>query len=316
MSGADRFGRARDSEGLAKTLMMLRNRWLIVVSVVLACVLVAVVHHERAAKSYSATASVAFQSGTLSDAALQVTPGGTAEPQREADTEVLIAHSPEVALGVRRQLHTLASSSELLSEVKVEAAPNANVLNIVAASGDPRYSARLANAFAEQYIAFRTRSELAGIETAQAKLHQQIASLPAGSPERTTLQQSLQRLGELRAVAGGGANIIGLATPVATPTGPSLTSTVIVGLLIGLAVAFSLVFLLGIARPTRQDDRGVRARVPAAGARGRTAIGFPLPACKGSHGFTRALSHPAQRARLRRRHARARHAACDQRGLR
>jgi capsular exopolysaccharide synthesis family protein len=244
MSAADKFGRARDSDGLARSLAMLRNRWLIVVGVVLACVLISVVRHERGAKAYSATANVAFQSGTLSDSALQVSPAGTAEPQREADTEVLIAHSPEVAQGVRRELHTTAPASELLNEVKVEAAPNADVLNVVATTGNPRYSARLANAFAEQYIAFRTRSELAGIESAQEKINQQIAALPAGSAERGTLQTSLQRLGELRAVAGGGANIIGLATPTAKPTGPSLTSTVVVGLLIGFALAFALVFLI------------------------------------------------------------------------
>jgi capsular exopolysaccharide synthesis family protein len=244
MSAADRFGRARDSDGLAKSLNMLRNRWLIVVGVVVACVLISVVRHERGAKSYSATANVAFQSGTLSDAALQVSPAGTAEPQREADTEVLIAHSPEVAQGVRRELHATVPASELLNEVKVEAAPNADVLNVVASTGNPSYSARLANAFAEQYIAFRTRSELAGIESAQEKLNQQVAALPVGSAERSTLQTSLQRLGELRAVAGGGANIIGLATPGSKPTGPSLTSTVVVGLLIGIAIAFALVFLL------------------------------------------------------------------------
>jgi polysaccharide biosynthesis transport protein len=283
MSGADRFGRARESEGLAKSLTMLRNRWLIVVCVVFASVLVAVVHHERGAKSYSATANVAFQAGTLSDAALQVTPGGTAEPQREADTEVLIAHSPEVALGVRKQLRTPASSSELLNEVKVEAAPNANILNFVAASGDPRYSARLANAFAEQYIAFRTRSELAGIESAQAKLDQQIAALPAGSAERATLQVSLERLGELRAVAGGGANIIGLATPVATPTGPSLTSTVLVGVLIGLAVAFSLVFLLeSLDRRVKTIEEFEREyRLPVLAAVPQSAFRFHLARDRG-----------------------------------
>ena len=53
--------------------------------------------HERKAKSYSATAEVAFQSGTLSEAGLQVTPSGSSEPQREVNTEVLIAHSTEVA---------------------------------------------------------------------------------------------------------------------------------------------------------------------------------------------------------------------------
>jgi capsular exopolysaccharide synthesis family protein len=244
MSAVDRFERARESDGLAKTLTVLRNRWMIVAGVVLACVLVSVARHETGAKSYSSTASVAFQSGTLSANALGISSANTAEPQREANTEVLIAHSPEVATAVRQQLRLPASASELLSRVKVEAAASADVLNVVAKTGNPLYSARLANAFAEQYIDFRTRSGLAGIETAQAKLNRQIAASPAGSAERANLEQSLQRIGSLRAVAGGGANIIGAATPSLTPTGLSLSSTVVIGLLIGLAIAFALVFVL------------------------------------------------------------------------
>jgi polysaccharide biosynthesis transport protein len=244
VSAADRLEQARERDGLAKSLTVLRNRWLIVTGVLVVCVLVAVARHETGAKSYAASASVAFQSGTLSDAALQAFHGSTAEPQREADTEVLIAHSPEVARGVIRQLHLSVQPSELLGEARVEAAPNADVLNIIATTGNPRYSARLANAFAEQFIDFRISSELAGIESAEGKLEQQIAALPAGSPERSTLQQSLRRLGELRAVAGGGANIIGLATPPGKPTGLSLTSTVVIGLLIGFALAFTLVLLV------------------------------------------------------------------------
>jgi capsular exopolysaccharide synthesis family protein len=135
-------------------------------------------------------------------------------------------------------------ANELLDEVKVEAAPNANVLNVVATTHDPRLSARLANAFAEQFIAFRASSELAGIAAAQSKLQQQIGELAPGSPERAALSQSLQRLGELRAVAGGGANVIGRASPPTTPSGLGVGSTAVIGLLIGLAIALSLVFLL------------------------------------------------------------------------
>jgi succinoglycan biosynthesis transport protein ExoP len=244
VSSPGRLERVREGETFVSGLAMVRRRWLIVVAVVIASVAVVVVNHERKAKSYSATASVAFQSATLSDSALQVAPGGSSEPQREADTEVLIAHSPEVAEAVRRQLRIPAAASELLGEVKVEAAPTADVLNVVAATGDPHYSARLANAFAEQYIAFQAKSQLAGIESAQSKLEQQIAVLPAGSAERSTLVQSLQRLGSLRAVAGGDANIIGRATPPTSPAGTGLTATVVIGLLIGLAIALSLVFLL------------------------------------------------------------------------
>jgi capsular exopolysaccharide synthesis family protein len=234
----------RETDALANVLGVLRRRWVLIAAVVIACVAVAAVKHVRTQKSYQATSSVSFQSGTLSDAALQVTPSGTSEPQREADTEVLVAHSPEVAEGVRKQLRLDTSVSELLSEVKVEAAPNADVLNVIAATGDPQESASLANAFAEQYIAFRAQSELAGISTAEAKLQQQVAELPAGSTERATLEQSLQRLGELRAVAGGGANIIGRATPPEAPSGMGLTATAMIGLLVGLAIALTIVFLM------------------------------------------------------------------------
>jgi capsular exopolysaccharide synthesis family protein len=244
VSAFDPQERVRERESLSNALHVLRRRWLTLVWIVLAAVVVMVVTHERRTKSYSATSNVAFQSGTLSQAGLQVSPSGSREPQREADTEVLIAHSPEVAEAVRRHLHLSASASELLGKVKVEAAPNADVLNIGTTAGDPAEAAQLANAFAEQYIAFRTQSQLSGINAAQHELQRQIAPLPAGSPERTALEQSLQRLSPLRAVAGGGANILGRATPPSSPSGSGLTSSVAIGLLIGLAIALALVFLL------------------------------------------------------------------------
>lgn len=244
MTAADRFERVQKNEGLADALRLLRRRWPVVAILLVVCVGFAVVRRERAAKSYDATASVAFQNGTLSDAALQVSPGGSSEPQREANTETLVAHSPEVAEAVRKHLNLAEGPTELLDKVKVESAANADVLNIVASTGNPQESATLANAFAQQYIAFRTKSQLAGIDTAQKQLEEEIAALPSGSSERAGLQQSVQRLGELRAVAGGGANIIGLASPSGTPTGLSLSTTVVMGLLIGLALALALVFLL------------------------------------------------------------------------
>jgi capsular exopolysaccharide synthesis family protein len=244
MSAPGQFPGRGESDALANVVAVLRRRWFVIVGVLIACVVVAAVKHAKTTKTYQATANVAFQSGTLSDQALQVAPSGGNEPQREADTQQQIAHSREVAEGVRKQLHLSVPANSLLEEVKIETAPNANVLNIIATTHDPRGSARLANAFAEQYIAFRASSELAQIATAQTKLQQQISELATGSPERALLGQSLRRLGELRAVAGGGANIIGRATPPSSPSGLGLGATAVIGLLIGLAIAFSLVFLL------------------------------------------------------------------------
>ena len=105
MSAPGRFDVQVDSDTLTGVLRVLRRRWMVIFGVTLACVLVAAVKHTRTTKSYQATASVAFQSGTLSDSALQVSPSGSSEPQREADTEVLVAGSSEVAEGVIKQLH-------------------------------------------------------------------------------------------------------------------------------------------------------------------------------------------------------------------
>lgn len=244
MSASERLERVRERDGLASGMSVLRRRWPMILGIVVVCLLVSIVRHERASKSYSATASVAFQSATLPDAALQVSPTGSGEPVRDAATEVLIGHSSEVAEGVRKQLHITTSAGELLETVGVEAAPDADVLHFIATTGDPRFSARLANAFAAQYIAFKAAGQVASIEAAERRLSQQIATLPAGSSARTSLEQSQQRLSGLRAVAGGGANIISLATPPTSPTGTSLFTSAIIGLLIGLAIAFSVVFLL------------------------------------------------------------------------
>jgi capsular exopolysaccharide synthesis family protein len=244
MTANDRLERFSENNSLSAAWEVLRRRWLIVGGVLLVCVGISAIQQKRAAKSYNATAHVAFQSSTLSEAALQVGSSGSGDPQRDADTQVDIAHSPEVAEGVRKQLGGSSSAEDLLKLVSIEAAPNADVLNITASTGSPRDSATLANAFADQYIFFKTNSQLASIKAAEVQLHQEIAAAPPGSPERTTLGQSVQRLDELRAVAGGGASIIGRAHPPANPSGMRLSTALIIGLLVGLALAFSLVFVI------------------------------------------------------------------------
>ncbi len=277
MSAGEQFERARDSEVQANLMNILRRRWMVMVAVVVACVAVGVVHQRKAPKTYASTASVAFQSGTPADAALQIQTGGS-EPQREANTEVLLAHSRAVAEAVRNQLHLSADATELLDEVEVEAAANADVLNITATTGDPQYSARLANAVAGQYIAFRVKSQLSGIELAQTRLQQQIASLPAGSPQKAPLEENVQKLNALRAVAGGGANVISLAGP-GKPVGKSLSTTIILSLVIGLALAFTIVFLLesldrrikSLEEFERQYRLPVLSAIPQSGFRARRA---------------------------------------------
>jgi polysaccharide biosynthesis transport protein len=239
----DLTGPPAERETLSALLDVLRRRWLLVLGVVLACVVAAVARYETSTRSYDATASVAFGNATLTESALQVT-RGSGDPERDAATNVLIASSRDVAQGVRRPLRSPAAPETLLSAVNVEAAPNANVINITASTDNRVFSARLANAFADQYLATQTQSQLSAIDAAQRDLQSQIAALPPGSADRTTLQQSSQRLDELRAIANGGLQIISRASAPSKPSGASLKTTIILGLLVGLALSGAIVFLL------------------------------------------------------------------------
>jgi len=232
-----------ERESLASFLEVMRRRWPLVVGIVAACIVAAVARYETSTRSYDATASVAFGNTTLTQSALQVQQG-SGDPARDAATNVLIASSRDVAQGVRAELRSPASPETLQSAVSVESAPNANVINITAATSNPIFSARLANAFADQYLATQTQAQLASIDAAQTDLQRQIAASAPNSANRLALEQSSQRLDELRAIANGGLQIISRASPPGSPSGTSLKTTVILGLLVGLALSAALVFLL------------------------------------------------------------------------
>jgi polysaccharide biosynthesis transport protein len=236
------FGAPDERETLTAALEVLRRRWLLIAGVVLACIVAALVRYETQTPSYEATASVTF-GASLTESALEVS-RGSGDPERDAATQVLIASSRDVAEGVRAQLRSPASPETLMSAVDVEAAPNANVIDITGSTDNALFSARLANAFADQYIAIERSTQLAVIDAAQADLRAQLSRTPVDSPDRLTLDQSIARLDQLRAVAGGSVQIISRASPPASASGLGLQTTFLLGLLVGLALAAVLVFLL------------------------------------------------------------------------
>ena len=243
MRAENRFEPLGESNSVSAALEVLRRRWPVALGIVLVCTVLSAVQQKRATPTYKATAQVAFQNSTIAGEALQFGASGT-EPQREADTQVTIAQSPEVAQAVRTQLGGALGVDELLGMVSVEAAPNADVLNITASAGDPRNAARIANAFANQYITFRANQQLTAIDAAKRQLQQQLATATPGSAEAVSLEAQIQRLTQARAVVGAGADIIGRATPPGSPSGMTLRTAIIIGFLIGLALAFTLLFLM------------------------------------------------------------------------
>ncbi len=232
-----------DASSLIGALTILRRRWPLMLGIIIVCVAVAGLRFHSTAKKYNATASVTYDNNSLSDAALQVSQG-TVDPTRDGATNVLIATSLQVADAVKANLRSPAPAAEILRAISVQAAPNANVLQITASTGSPAYSAALANAFATQYVAFETQSQINGINAAQLQLQQQLNALPPSAGSRNALQQSIQRLAQLRAVANGGVQIISRANRPTAPSGITMSTSLVLGGLIGLGLGLLLTFLL------------------------------------------------------------------------
>ena len=182
MSASDPRRGQRDRDSLAYLLDVLRRRWIVLAVSIGVCVLVAFVVRASATDTYDSTSRVMFGTSRLSDAALQVD-RSAGDPEREAATNVLLARSEAVAANVRKRLGLSESVSDLLDEVSAEAEENANIIRITASDPDPQRAARLANAFAQEFIAFRAEGDVQSIQAAENDLRTQLASLPPDSGE-------------------------------------------------------------------------------------------------------------------------------------
>jgi capsular exopolysaccharide synthesis family protein len=245
-----RFESDRERDSVAYALGVLRRRWLVVVAAVLVSLAAGVVIAGlNSDKRYESSARVLFGTSSLSNAVLQVN-SSSGDPEREAATNVLLAGSEAVAGSVRRDLGLSTPVSDLLKKVQVEAEQNANVLRITATDGDPRQAAALANAFAKEFINFRTRGDRQSIDAAEQDLQSQMDALPAAAPERTDLRDSLNRLHSLRAVTTGDARVIARAEPPTSASNLGLKQVLALAGIIGLALG-----LLGALVVESMDKR-------------------------------------------------------------
>src|SRR6266545_6273767 len=232
-----------DRDSLTYALRVLRRRWIVLAVAVVSCLAVGSIVWERQTDRFESSSRVLFGTSTLSDAALQVN-RSTDDPEREAATNVLLARSEAVAAKVRKTLGLSEPVHELRDEVSVEAEENANIVRITVSDPDARRAAALANAFAKEFIAFRAQGDVQSIEMAEKDLRDQLRRLPADAGERQALEDSLQRLTSLRALATGDARVITTAEVADAPANPGAFQILVLAGIIGVALGLAGMFLL------------------------------------------------------------------------
>jgi capsular polysaccharide biosynthesis protein len=248
---------------------VLRRRWWVVLVLVCVGALAAAAYIAKSPKSYTATASVNVTATGVTQSQGGAVAGGRTSSAVNLDTEAQIVKSSTVAAIAGHALHSPLTPAALIGNVSVAVPANSSILQVSCQAKSATQASACANAFAAAYIQNRNstaaaatdselkavRGQLSDLEKSTTRLTLQIQSLPLNAPQRASAQSQLQSdSGQLKslanqaaalsaqAAASSGGSIITKATPPATPSSPKkkiiLPGGLLVGLLVGLIVAF------------------------------------------------------------------------------
>ena len=232
--------------------------WLIAICVILAAV-AAVVYAETRPRDYEATARLLLQQDNPA-AALSGTAGSFVDPVRQAATDQQLATSGAVAARVAHRLHLGARAGVAFSGVRAGVAPDSNVLTITDAARNPKLAARVANGFAEGYIAFRRQASQSRLTKALHALESKVSSAPRA--DRPALRAQLARARLAVAANGPDAQIVQRASVPGATVGPRISHKLVVGLLFGLLLGLGLALLRDRLDPRLKRIGDVKAIFP------------------------------------------------------
>src|SRR3954453_5874385 len=220
---------------------MLRDNWWIIVACVAAAVLAAAVYEAQKTTAYRAQAKVLL---------LQDDPNATLsgnsfflDPVRQRATALELITGPNVATRVQRQLKLKAPAGG----VSASASGDSNVVTITVQNRNRLRAARVADAFAKQYVEFRRDAVRARYDQALGDVRDRLRRLkqlgvPNSEPQVHQLQQQASQLELLASTRLPDASVIqranGFASEVTKRWSRNLILAALAGLFVGLLLAF------------------------------------------------------------------------------
>jgi succinoglycan biosynthesis transport protein ExoP len=195
-------------------------------------------------KKYAASSSLLFGA---SDVALQLIPNASpsGDATRQAETNIRLVLSRTVAARVARRMPPL-TPEQVQSRVSASQEGQSDVVSVTATDTSAGRAARLANTYADQFVAFRRESNAANIQAALQRLAAAVTRLErAGlTAQARQLRRQYDNLATLQAVAPTNVGVLDPAKVPGAPSSPkkgrALLLGALAGLLLGVAAAFGL----------------------------------------------------------------------------
>lgn len=233
----------RSEEGaLDKALeIVAARRWIVLQAVVVVVAAVSFLTARQPA-TYTATASL-----LLHDTASELLPGVAAvDPTRVAANNEELIKLPVVAQRAAALLGNV-SAGTVSDAVDIATSQPSDVLRVSASSTSPYRAAAIASAYARAYVDFRRSSEISRLHAALRVLQRQLDLL---SPEDRagargeSLRERIDEVRLLTTVRAGDTELVQPATRPSAPSGPHLKRNIVLALVLGAVLGFTLAALL------------------------------------------------------------------------
>lgn len=237
-----------ERSALIEALRVIRERWWLIAVSFVVCFGVSLLLAERAQTHYTAKASLLIRPSNLPaliDPTQTQAQDATTLAHIQSD-DVSLATSTPVATLAKQKLGTKKSVGELQNDVTASADTSNDLISISATDTSPEQAAAKANAFANALVSYLTASAQAQLVAGQAKLQNELASLPADDPGRPAIQQGLKQVIALEAVTNGGAQVVESAGVPQTPSSPRVKRDAAIGGAAGIVIGLALAFLLDL----------------------------------------------------------------------
>ena len=250
--------------GRTRVFDAIRERFLLIVVVVLAGIAGAALYLATTPKTYQATADILVTPDSDTDTVLDGFPilRDSAGPGSSVLTAARLATAPDIATAASRRLGFRETPDALLQNVTAEPVGQANILSIVAQASSADRAAAIANAFAAAFVHQRTQMfqhELGQRLTRLRQSAQRLSQQPGHAAEVAAIQGEIAALGPYTGEPDPTVEVARVATPPRAASSPRPALSVVIAflaaLLIGTAAAVWLDAREGLIRTEADLER-------------------------------------------------------------
>ncbi len=232
---------------LVQTLRVLRQRAPLIALCVLLTGAVAFALSKAQRKQYTATAQILFRNAQLDQQAAGLQIVNQTNPQSQTDTNLKLATLPRVAAETAAALDHGLTQRQVSNAIAVTQETDTDLAKVSATWTSPSFAAQMANTYAQNVIVGRQRADANYYSSALEAVNLQFRALtPAqrNGVEGADLRDRANSLQILSQLQSGEVQLEQAAAAPTTPSAPKVTRNTAIGVVLGLLVGLAVAFLL------------------------------------------------------------------------